>query len=127
MNEQDKIIAEYETLLRNWKHTYAALERKLNTVTEELRVANANAAKWEEIAKLGYPDVITHWMDSLSELESCAPPEMAGIQMLRASVVNVVGSWATGSSNMFLALRLDEMFSATGTPSVGITSDEAKS
>ena len=64
MDERDVIIAEYEQLLRNWKARCRNLEMQLERERNELVQALERAARWEECAKLGHPEIITQWMEA---------------------------------------------------------------
>ena len=64
MNLCPETIAEYNELLDNWKIRCMGLEDKLGAMEAALSGALDLAKHWEELAKLGYSDVIEKWMDS---------------------------------------------------------------
>jgi hypothetical protein len=63
------IAEEYEDLLRNWQAQHARQACEIAALQENLTLARAQAAHWETVAKLGLPEVISKWMDSIVTLQ----------------------------------------------------------
>jgi hypothetical protein len=57
------IADEYETLLQSYKRTVIQLQADKAHLQSELELVKRHAKYWEEIAKLGLPEVIIRWMD----------------------------------------------------------------
>lgn len=61
-----EIESEYEELLQHYKQQNSNLSAKVEKVQRELDAMRRRAESFESVAKLGYPEVITKWMDSLA-------------------------------------------------------------
>lgn len=61
-----EIEAEYEQLLENYKRQNATLSAQIENVNDRLAAAEGRARTFESVAKMGYPEVITKWMDGLA-------------------------------------------------------------
>jgi len=59
------IAEEYEELLLNKNRALATLQSELDRWKAEAGQAKRRAENFESVAKLGYPEVIQKWMDSL--------------------------------------------------------------
>ena len=59
------IAAEYEYLLRNWKGHAAKQASEIEKLQDELTVERRRAADWERFSKLGLPEVMRQWIDSV--------------------------------------------------------------
>lgn len=58
------IADEYQVLLANSKRYMGAADAKIRDLQDQLKLAQSSHKDWERLAKLGYPEVITQWMDS---------------------------------------------------------------
>lgn len=62
-----EIADEYQVLLGNNRRYLAAADTKIRDLQDQLKLAQSSAKDWERFAKLGYPEVIIQWMDSLQQ------------------------------------------------------------
>lgn len=60
-----EITDEYVTLLQNFKRANLLLEHHLKDLEQKLELITASRDDWERMAKLGYPEIIQKWMESL--------------------------------------------------------------
>lgn len=63
------IADEYQTLLGNNRRYLAAADDRIRDLQDQLKLALGSRKDWERLAKLGYPEVITRWMDQ--EITKC--------------------------------------------------------
>jgi len=59
------ISEEYEELLLNKNRALASAQAEVDRLQAEVLQAKRRADRFEGVAKLGYPEVIQKWMDSL--------------------------------------------------------------
>ncbi len=59
-----EIANEYQTLLGNNRRYLAAADDRIRDLQHQLELVQSSRKDWERLAKLGYPKVITQWMDS---------------------------------------------------------------
>ena len=62
-----EIADEYAELLALRSNALNTANYKLETLTKEFESFKRKAAIWEELSKMGMSEIITKWMDSLSE------------------------------------------------------------
>ena len=58
------IADEYAELLGNHQRYLSAADDRIHDLLDQLKLAQNSRKDWERLAKLGYPEVITQWMDS---------------------------------------------------------------
>lgn len=66
------ITDEYAELLQNHQHAAYDGTNEIETLRKDLARAKTTSKMWEDLAKLGYPDVIQKWMDEQNK-EKVAP------------------------------------------------------
>lgn len=59
-----QIADEYEELLRNWKAANSWLSGDVERLQRDLERERKKAVFWEEMSKLGLPEVLQRWMDA---------------------------------------------------------------
>ena len=59
------ISEEYEELLRNKNRALASMQSGIDRLQAEIVQAKHRADNFESLSKLGYPEAIQKWMDSL--------------------------------------------------------------